>query len=279
MTILVLTPLVLAVIWFGSLPYFFFIFGVCLLCLWEYGDISERGGYPTQRGNLLLGGVFILLSLYFDGLLMWGPIHKFPSPYFVFGVFVFLVFLREFIRRDKGHSYLRTLTTLMGVFLCAFLLGHLLLVRDLRWVAGEGFQFIGRELTFFLFVIIWSVDIGAWLVGKTVGRKLLAPRISPKKTLEGFLGGLLAGTLVGWFFREAFLKSCLGPLEAILFAVIISIVAQMSDLIESLMKRSFQVKNSSEILPGHGGILDRFDSFIFSAPFFYYLLLGTGRFQ
>ncbi|OVE77052.1 hypothetical protein BVX98_03750, partial [bacterium F11] len=123
------------------------------------------------------------------------------------------------------------------------------------------------------------VDVGAWGVGRLVGKRPLAPRISPKKTWEGTLAGLVLGCLVGWLFRESFLPKAFGPLEGVIYALLIGITAQISDLMESLLKRSFNVKDSSELLPGHGGILDRFDSFIFAAPFFYYVLLGTGRFQ
>jgi len=206
-------------------------------------------------------------------------VHRSPSPLFTFILWSFVVFLREFFRSDKGHSFLRIVTTITGVVVCALLLGHLLLLRDLRVLTGEGFRPIGREVTFFLFFVIWAVDIGAWLIGRSFGRTPLAPVLSPKKTWEGAIGGTAIACLVGWLFREAFLSAALGRTEGILFALFISITAQMSDLIESLIKRSFGTKNSSDLLPGHGGILDRFDSFIFSAQFFYYALLATGRFQ
>ena len=83
----------------------------------------------------------------------------------------------------------------------------------------------------------------------------------------------------GLVYRAIFMREAIGFVEAIIFSVVIAVTAQISDLVESLMKRCFGVKDSSTLLPGHGGILDRFDSFIFSAPLFYYLLIGTGRFQ
>jgi phosphatidate cytidylyltransferase len=194
-------------------------------------------------------------------------------------LWVFLSFVWEFFRRDKGHAVLRVMTTFLGVMLCGFFLGHLLLLRDMRLLAGEGFRFIGRELVFFLVAVIWTTDVGAWVVGKSIGRVKLAPIISPKKTLEGTAGGTLLGVLVGWIYRQMFLQNAMGPREAMFYALVISVVAQFSDLTESLIKRSFGVKNSSELLPGHGGVLDRFDSFIFATPFFYYMLLASGRFQ
>jgi phosphatidate cytidylyltransferase len=130
-----------------------------------------------------------------------------------------------------------------------------------------------------LFVIIWVTDTSAWFFGKNFGRLKLAPNVSPKKTLEGAIGGLIVAMGVAWLYRESFLKEELGLAETLFYALVIILTGKASDLIESLMKRSFGVKDSSMLLPGHGGLLDRFDSFIFSTPIFYYLLIVSGRFQ
>lgn len=278
LTAILLVPLVGAVVWFGSIPYFLFVTAVCLFALWEYSLMAEEGGYPNQLYMLLFGGVLMLMALYLDGA-SYGAIKKTPGPLFILLVWTFLVFLREFVRADKGHSFLRIVTTVSGVVFFGFFLGHLLLLRDLRMVAGEGVQLVGKPITFFLIFIIWAVDTGAWFVGRLVGRTPLAPRISPKKSWEGSIGGTVIACALAWFLREAFLREVMGSVEAMCYAVLISVTAQVSDLIESLMKRSFGAKDSSQLLPGHGGVLDRFDSFIFAAPFFYYVLLGTGRFQ
>lgn len=240
--------------------------------------MAEEGGYPNQLGMALLGGLMVLLALYVDGVPV-GPVRKAPGPIFIFLLWVYLVFIREFIRSDKGLSFLRIITTVGGVVFFALFLGHLLLLRELRMTAGEGVQMVGRPVTFFLIVTIWMVDTGAWFVGRLVGRNQMASRISPKKSWEGAIGGTLIACGVAWLFREAFLRDVMGPLEAVGYALVIAVTAQCSDLIESLMKRSFGAKDSSQLLPGHGGILDRFDSFIFAAPFYYYALLTTGRFH
>jgi len=272
-------PFLIPIIWVGSVPFFLLVLGLCLLSYWEYANMAELGGYPNQLYVGMAGTVLMVLALYLDGAVPWGPIHRGPSPLFVLMVWTFFSFIREFIRWDKGHSLLRIITSLTGVILCALFLGHLMLLRDLRLVAGDGMRPVGREIFFFLVLVIWSVDVGAWLIGRAWGRIKIAPLISPGKTLEGSLAGTLFGCLVGWLFQSIFMKNILSTQEGLFFAVIISLTAQFSDLVESLLKRSFGVKNSSELLPGHGGILDRFDSFLFSAPFFYYLLLATGRFQ
>ena len=278
LTAVLLAPLVLAIFWFGSIPYFVFVTAVCLFALWEYSSMATEGGYPNQPVMSLVGGALVLLALYLDGEPA-GPIARAPGPVFVFLLWVFAVFLREFFREDKGHSFLRIVTTVSGVAILAIGLGHLLLLRDLRVAGGEGFRPIGREVTFFLLVVIWTVDIGAWVVGRAIGRHPLAPRLSPKKTWEGAVGGTLLACGFGWLYREAFLGSAMGRAESVFVALVVAVVAQFSDIIESLIKRSFGAKDSSQLLPGHGGILDRFDSFIFAAPFYYYILVGTGRFQ
>ncbi len=278
LTAVFLVPLVVAVVWYGSIPYFLFVAAVCLFAVWEYSLMAEDGGYPNQLGMSLIGSLLMLVALYIDGAPA-GPLRQAPGPLFVFLVWSFAVFLREFVRIDKGLSFLRIITTVSGVVFFTFFLGHLLLIRDLRMVAGEGVQLVGRQLTFFLILIIWTVDTGAWMVGRLAGRIPLAPRISPKKSWEGAIGGTLLAALVAWFLREVMLKDVLGPVEAACYAAVIAVTAQVSDLIESMMKRSFGAKDSSQLLPGHGGILDRFDSFIFAAPFYYYLLVGTGRFH
>ncbi|OVE77513.1 hypothetical protein BVX98_02470, partial [bacterium F11] len=88
LTALVLTPLVLVVIWFGSLPYFLFVFGISILCIWEFSLMAEQGGYPNQMIMSFLGGAALVLALYFDGLALWGPLHRAPSPYFIFVIWM-----------------------------------------------------------------------------------------------------------------------------------------------------------------------------------------------
>ena len=279
LTSLLLVPLVLAVAWYGSVPFFLFAVGVSVLAAWEYGVITEEGGFPNQILVLVSGAAALVLAFYLDGA-PWGPLRRAPGPLFIFIAWIFVSFARELARRDKSLSFLRIVTTVAGVALCGVCLGHLVLIRDLRLqVGGEGFSLAGRGLVFFLIFTIWAVDTGAWFVGRLIGRHSLAPLVSPKKTWEGAVGGTLLAAAVGWFCREAFLREALGPLEAAIYALGIAVTAQVSDLGESLMKRSFGVKDSSQLLPGHGGILDRFDSFLFAAPFFYYVLTATGRFQ
>lgn len=119
---------------------------------------------------------------------------------------------------------------------------------------------------FMLFVLIWSSDTFAYLTGKFFGKHKMAPRISPKKTWEGFAGGVVLTLILG-FFVEQYFPQLRG--NWMIVGLLISIFAPLGDLVESQLKRSFAVKDSGNIIPGHGGILDRLDSFIICAPVIY----------
>jgi phosphatidate cytidylyltransferase len=126
--------------------------------------------------------------------------------------------------------------------------------------------------------VTWASDIGAFAVGRTMGRNKLIPSVSPGKTIEGAIGGLLASMLVAWLYTQFLLRPTahLGfrynPFGVLLFGAIVSIAAQIGDLAESLFKREAGVKDSSSLIPGHGGVLDRFDSLFFVMPVAYVLL-------
>jgi len=119
---------------------------------------------------------------------------------------------------------------------------------------------------FMLFVLIWSSDTFAYLTGKFFGKHKMAPKISPKKTWEGFAGGVVL-TLVLGFFVEQYFPELRGNWMVV--GLLVSIFAPLGDLVESQLKRSFAVKDSGKIIPGHGGVLDRLDSFIICAPVIY----------
>ena len=127
----------------------------------------------------------------------------------------------------------------------------------------------GRGLTFFLLVTVWICDTAAYLFGKRFGRHKLRPTISPAKTIEGTIAGIVFGTLGALGVWSLFLQEILSLPHALILGILLSIVGQLSDLSESIIKRSADVKDSGHLIPGHGGLLDRCDSLIFSAPALY----------
>ena len=153
--------------------------------------------------------------------------------------------------------------TILGVLYVPLLGSHLISLRT-------GFdQLLSAHLLSFFFLVLMGSDAGAYYVGRAFGKRKLAPSISPGKTWEGVIGGVVASLAMGtlahyWFFRELPLKYTL-PL-----AVIMTVVGIFGDLAESALKRGAGAKDAANILPGHGGILDRLDSLLFNAPLIYY---------
>lgn len=175
------------------------------------------------------------------------------------------------ISRDL-KTYLGTVaTTLFGVVYIALGLSCLIPLRFSRLshgvlrAAGTPDAAGGRNLLLLLFLVIWADDTFAYLVGRTIGRNMLFPSISPKKTLEGSVAGLGGSLLVAWGFtilvwQTASLK------KVMLLVGLVALFGQIGDLAESAMKRGASVKDSGSVLPGHGGLLDRVDSLLFGAP-------------
>ena len=149
-------------------------------------------------------------------------------------------------------------------FFIPWTLGHLVLIRNLR---PDGMGYV-----FFLFFVIWMLDTGAYFVGTKFGRKPLAHMASPKKTLEGAVGGVATGIITAMLCKLIFFNSSMPFPEAAMLGLLIAVVSQFSDLAESVIKRDVGVKDSADLLPGHGGMLDRFDSFLFASPLLYYYL-------
>jgi phosphatidate cytidylyltransferase len=156
---------------------------------------------------------------------------------------------------------------LTGMLYVGLTLSYLVLIR----LMPEG-----EFLLIFLLLITWAADTGAYYVGTLYGRRLLAPRVSPKKTFEGLVGGFIGATIIAFIARWTFMPE-FTPLETVVLALFLTVAGLWGDLVESAIKRSVGVKDSGGLLPGHGGMLDRLDSLLFSAPAFYYYVTFMGR--
>jgi phosphatidate cytidylyltransferase len=156
---------------------------------------------------------------------------------------------------------------LTGMLYIGLTLSYLVLVRLLP--QGESF-------VFFLLLVTWAADTGAYYVGTLYGQRRLAPRISPKKTVEGLAGGLAGATIVAYAARWTFVPD-FSLADTLVLAVLLTVAGLWGDLVESAIKRSAGVKDSGGLLPGHGGMLDRLDSLLFTAPAFYYYVTFMGR--
>ena len=254
--------LLLLVLWAGLpliLPTLFFL-------LWlggvELRDMLARRGIGLNLPLLLGGGS--LLFLFSLPQLYW-HFPQVPWREVALGLFLMASFSYELLR---GADLTRFAFTLLAFLYLPWSLGYVLLLRETP-DPGLGLWTLSLPL-----VASFATDIGAYFAGRFFGRHKLAPEISPGKTLEGSMGGILFSFLAllaytAWV-REVF---PFGLLELWLFSLLLSLAAQLGDLAESMLKRFAGVKDSGRFLPGHGGLLDRIDSLLFTFPLTYFLVV------
>ncbi|MCH8156409.1 MAG: phosphatidate cytidylyltransferase [Nitrospinae bacterium] len=244
-------PVVVGIVYYGSpLLFLVLVVAVVLAAVCEYFGMIDRTGINGFPIPSLILSFLLLLCFYFDGrfFMEWG---------LVTGVALFAVW---FIKESNVRIAIDQIAySLFGILYVAGLGGYILLIRE--------FENGGRFL-FFLFLIVWLGDIAAYYWGKNFGKKPLAPKISPQKTVEGAVAGLVGSVFAGvvakiWFLDQISVVHCL------LAALVCGIIGQFGDLAESLLKRHAGVKDSSDFIPGHGGVLDRIDSLLFAGPAFY----------
>lgn len=242
-------PILLGLTYLGG-PYIAFLVAVLtLLALGEFMKIGECMRTHTWSKQTTAVTIVWLINL-FVGSQEW-----------MFSVLIFALLL-ALGRLALGYpqtTLAEATFNLLAFLYSVVLLSHLYLLRQLSG---------GLELTLLTIFLVWATDTGAYLIGKRFGRHLLAPQVSPKKTVEGSLGGLLLSIVVAMLYWRLFGET--SWFTYLLLAIIVGVSAQIGDLFESALKRSAGVKDSGKLIPGHGGILDRFDSLIFAIPLVYY---------
>jgi len=171
-------------------------------------------------------------------------------------------------RRHKEGAFTSWLWTLAGILYIGWLLSHLVALRGLDY---------GRNWVFFVLFVTWVSDTTAFLVGRRFGRHRLAPLISSAKTWEGTIGGICGAIAISTlFFTPTVFQLPISYWQAVVFSLLASILGQVGDLVESLLKRNMGVKDSGKLMPGHGGILDRIDSLLFAGIVIYYYAVWAG---
>jgi len=234
-----------------------FILGVGLF---EFYRMMECKGIKPYKTVGILAGLGVSWYVYFqEGVF---------SSFFV-TVVLALVMVMELFRRDSELAVFHISTTILGVFYVGWFGSHIILLRQLGESSPWGDQ--GGWFVILAFGLAWLCDTGAYFFGSAFGKTKLMPRVSPNKSLEGAVGGLLLAVAAAFVARHTF-ATFLSVWDALGLGVVSAIAATLGDLVESLMKRDVQVKDTSRALPGHGGMLDRFDSVLFVAPFVYYYL-------
>ncbi len=246
-----------------------FVNATMVLALWEFYQLMERKGVnPSKRLGLAAALVLSTITWW------WGPGH--PSLGAFLAAFMIMITLRELCRPEMAFPIYDIATTAFGVFYVGWLMLHLLLLRELPREFGLP-DAAGSSFLLYAFLLAWACDTGAYFIGLSLGRRRLAPRVSPNKSVEGAIGGFLAtvgAAFLGsaWFVRDPQGLPYLTGGQTAALGVLVGIAAQLGDLVESLLKRDARIKDSSDTIPGHGGVLDRFDSLLFSGPLVYYFL-------
>jgi phosphatidate cytidylyltransferase len=184
------------------------------------------------------------------------------SPFLVILLLILAVLVMA-TSQDLSSTISKMGVALFGILFIGFLLAYVSLIRNMP---------NGRSWVLFLIITVWAGDIFALLSGSFFGRHRLYPKISPNKTFEGLAGAILGSIVVALAFSWLFIPN-LEMGSCTLLAIGLAILGQLGDFTESMVKRSAQVKDSGTLIPGHGGMLDRLDSFLFSAPFLHYALL------
>jgi phosphatidate cytidylyltransferase len=184
---------------------------------------------------------------------------------------VLLLVLALELRRPEARQRVEDIAvTSFGVLYVGWLSAHFVLLRELpRQIGGD--YAAGGSFVLLAFFITWSCDTGAYAIGRTVGRNRPWSRISPRKSVEGAIGGLAFAVAAAFIARRWF-APYLGVGDALALGLLVGVFAQVGDLVESLIKRDAAHGDSSNLIPGHGGVLDRFDSLYFAAPAVYYYL-------
>ena len=284
-TAVVLIPIVLVLILRAPVPVLAVVAGiVALLTIHEFLKLTESYGVKPMvwQTHLLAGLFFVMLVVAAGGETPLLSTGKFLIALaFTAAIVPFLFLTRAMRNEDLSAGYPAAAASVFAFTYIALPMGMLVQLRQ---------QWAGAFYLLYLLLVVWAGDIFAYFVGKSIGRHLMAPRISPKKTWEGAAASVPASVGVGWLLfsnaekiSSALLRAglitrpggmyglevpAMGPV--ILLTIVLNIAAQLGDLVESLIKRGAGVKDSGAILPGHGGMLDRIDALLFAAPVLWY---------
>lgn len=283
----VLIPFVLWVIYQGGLVYLGVVIGIGLLAQHEfYGLIIDKGAKPIHSVGLGFGAAVILVA-------------HFGNEYqamLLMTASLLVVMVAQLRKNEIQESMASISGTFFGVFYVAWLLSHAVLLRKFDVAAGEHYDptllvmlnVTPRTGIFLMIYTLFTVvgcDVGAYFAGRAWGQRKLAPKISPNKSVEGALGGVIAGSLFGLTTKLFFdlvwpnYSTAIPWSAALGFAIVLCIVGIIGDLVESMLKRDAEVKDTGDLLPGMGGVLDRIDAPLLGLPTMYYLMLGYLYFQ
>ncbi|TAF78115.1 MAG: phosphatidate cytidylyltransferase [Bacteroidetes bacterium] len=242
---------------FNQWSYFVFILALGIAGQWEFYQLIKNDGEdPLIKWGMLNG---VLLSLISFFVLRGDLSTKF---YLILFLLLGIIFISELYRKSS-NPFENIAFTIIGIFYVAV---PMCLLHFSAFSQGK----FSTQIVSGIFFILWASDSGAYFAGKAFGKHKLFERISPKKTWEGFFGGLALASILAYILGIYYTD--LPTWKWISLACIITTIGTYGDLVESMLKRSLQIKDSGNIIPGHGGILDRFDGLLLASPFIAFFL-------
>jgi phosphatidate cytidylyltransferase len=260
-------PLLVAVVWLGGWPLAAVLAVATMLGTTELLDLAAVQGIRPFRETGRVVAVAVPLGL---GAALAGPAaHDLVERWWVFaalGVVIWVLGLAVATRGPGDRPLAAAAVTLLTILYATVLPASLFFIRHAAWSTRS---FAGTAVVFFPLVVTWMCDTAAMLGGQAIGGPKLSPVISPGKTRSGAIAGVIGGVAVGVLYAAVVFTRTgipIGIVSAALLALVLTVVGQVGDLAESLLKREAGVKDSSAIIPGHGGVLDRLDSLYFVIP-------------
>ncbi|MCE1275028.1 MAG: phosphatidate cytidylyltransferase [Chlorobiaceae bacterium] len=255
-------PLLLWINMTGGVPFLFLVLVLSLMGTFEFRRLAAHRAHPPALPLLLALTAFIQTNFYFRFIDYWEALL----------VMVMILYVIE-LWRQQGSQFLNIGSTLVGLVYVNLSFGALLRLRMSGSAPGAPGTEAGAALVLLMFVCVWAADIFAYFGGSRLGGKFITrklfPRLSPKKTWEGYFAGIIGSVALSWvcsLYVPGFPDG-----NAPLIGLMIGVVSPAGDLMESMFKRDAGVKDSSGVIPGHGGVLDRFDTVMFIAPLLYFL--------
>ena len=247
-------PIVLGCLYRGGVPFFILVLAASLAAMFALRAMMVEMKMVVSGPLLYLGAAALLTAIYLKGEVLIAPVL----------LVLFLLAAWQELSSGAAKPFSRGSMVLLAVLYGAFLPGHFLLLRT---------QHQGLAMPFLVLLGTWATDTGAYFIGTRWGRHKLAPTISPNKSVVGAIGGILLAALVTQYVNS---RLQIGLLPGWVLGIVIGVAAAVGDLFESALKREAGVKDSGRILPGHGGVLDRIDSLLFTVPVVYYLTRWMG---
>ncbi len=258
---IILLPIGLLLIAAGGVPFALFIALIMALAAWEYEKLFRTGGYKPAGILIPAGAALLVLGRMWNG---------FESAGWIISLLILAAMTYHLVAYERGRDQAGTdfAITVSAMLYLGWIGAYLVSLRDLP---------DGKWWILLVLPSVWLADSGAYFIGSRFGRHKLSPRLSPKKTWEGFFGGLAGGVLGGMLMvmvwrSGAAADSAITLGSGALIGLLLAVLTPLGDLGESMIKRQVGIKDSSHLIPGHGGVLDRVDSWLWAGVIGYYLI-------